>query len=129
MAFALANVVVYAVPSYLPLRNKLVQVCTFTLTALASDTAANLKTIAEADSTDGGKALAAVLQRADKIVSVFSDVSARTTAAAGASHSLDASTATAPVLTFTGTASTPLTQTISLVVSLKNDAQAVSTGV
>jgi len=129
MAFGISGIKVYPVKAHTPLASQYLQVATFTLTALASDVTANLKTIAEASAADGASSLAEALRECTAVVSLYSDVSARTTAAAGASYSLVSTTPSAPVLSFTGTASTPLTQVISIVMQPFNDSTPVVFGV
>lgn len=129
MAFALASIKVYPVKAHTPLFTKFVHIAQFTLTAANTDTAANLKTIAEASAVDGASNLAAVLAECEAVISVFSDTSARTTSAAGASHSLATTTPTAPTLTFAGGGTTPTSQVITLVLQSKNDRSPVVYGV
>ena len=129
MPFALANIKVYPVKAHSPLASQCLQVATFTLTAANTDTAANLRTIAEASVVDGAASLAECLRECSAVISVHSDVSARTTTAAGASYALSTATSTEPTLTFAGAAATPVTQVISLVLQPRTDSSPVIFGV
>ena len=114
MAFALVNgsVKIYAVRPETPLVSTFKQVVQFQLTALASDTAANIFDIATANGNAQSLQLLAALDNAGVIQSSFVFESPRhyEATALTAAHTLTG-TAKKPVYTYTGTASTPTTQT------------------
>ena len=91
------------------------QIIQFQMTAAASDTAANIVTIATNDGNAQCLRLLAALANGGVIQNSFVLESARSDAATALTtlHTLTG-TATAPVYTWTGTASTPTTLTICL---------------
>ena len=119
MAFAIVSSKIYPVDANTPLRNQFEQVIELNMTALASDGALALATVASNDATYGPY-ITKVLSGVDKIMDYFIFESPRAVTNSGATHILSGTSA-APVFTFTGTASTPLTLTMFLRFKLKAD--------
>jgi len=120
MAFALSALAkVYPLEVEQSFRSNFPHIAEVKLTALASDTALNLATVAAADTTNGPY-LKTLLERADLLIDYFFLESPRLVSASGAGH-VFSGTAAAPVFTFTGTASTPTVLTLVLKIKIKKD--------
>ena len=120
MAFALSALAkVYPLEVEQSFRSNFPHIAEVKLTALASDTALNLATLAAADPTNATY-LNTLLQRADLLIDYFFLESPRLVSASGAGH-VFSGTAAAPVFTFTGTASTPTVLTLVLKIKIKKD--------
>lgn len=126
-AFVASSVKVYPVSANTSLRNCFEQVLEFSLTALNSDTAFNLATVAGADATNG-KAIVSLLDRVSKLTHCFVFESNRAAAAASSAHTLTG-TAAAPVLTFAGGGTTPTALTVTMKFKLASDREPIISNV
>jgi hypothetical protein len=126
-AFVASSVKVYPVSANTALRNCFEQVLEFGLTAVNTDAAFNLATLAGSDAVNG-PAIVSLLDRVSKLTHCFVFESNRAAAAAGTAHTLTG-TAAAPILTFAGGGTTPTALTVTLKFKLSSDREPIISNV